>query len=156
MLNTVIIMGRLTTAPELKATASNLSVCGFCLAVNRNPGKNGAEAKTDFIDVVTWRNTADFVAKYFKKGQMMIVEGTLQTRTYEDKNGNKRKAVEVVARNVSFGESKRQDESHTAVADNIPAESPRGSSAGSEDVTLDSFPSTDLEQIDFSDDDLPF
>ena len=91
----------------MRHTASGLSVTSFTLAVDRNYSKAGTERQTDWIDVVAWRQTAEFVCKYFTKGQMMAVNGTIQTRSYEDKNGNKRKAVEIVANDVSFTGSKR-------------------------------------------------
>lgn len=103
MLNKVILMGRLTADPELKHTPSNVAVCTFSLAVNRRFNRN----ETDFIDIVTWRQQAEFVSKYFSKGQQMVVVGALQTRTWEDKNGNKRKSVEVVVDEVHFADSKR-------------------------------------------------
>lgn len=106
MLNTAIVMGRLTAAQELKNTTTGIAVCRFTVAVNRNYSKNG-EQETDFINVVAWRRTAEFLTKYFSKGAMIIVEGRIQTRDYEDKRGNKRKAVEIVAHNVQFGESKK-------------------------------------------------
>ena len=86
MLNKVILMGRITTDPELKHTPSNVAVCSFSLAVNRRFNRN----ETDFIDIVAWRQQAEFISKYFTKGQQMVVCGALQTRTWEDKNGNKR------------------------------------------------------------------
>ena len=101
MLNSVIIMGRLTADPELRTTTSNISVTSFTVAVDRNY-KNGDERQTDFIDCVAWRGTADFVSRYFKKGQMIAIQGSLQTTPYTDKNGNKRKAVDVIADKVSF------------------------------------------------------
>ncbi|MBE6988995.1 MAG: single-stranded DNA-binding protein [Ruminococcaceae bacterium] len=103
MLNKVILMGRITADPELKHTPSNVAVCTFSLAVNRRFNRN----ETDFIDIVTWRQQAEFVSKYFSKGQQMVVVGALQTRTWEDKNGNKRKSVEVVVDEVHFADSKR-------------------------------------------------
>ncbi len=114
--NISILMGRLTADPELKNTSNGTSVTSFTMAVDRGYQKAGEERKADFIDVVAWRNTADFVCKYFRKGSMIIVQGELQTRIYEDKNGNKRKAVEVVASNVSFGEVKAKDSSTPAAA----------------------------------------
>lgn len=105
MLNKAILMGRLCADPDLRQTTNGVSVCAFSIAVERNHS-NGGERQTDFIDVVAWRKTAEFVNQYFHKGSMIIVEGSIQTRSYQDKNGNKRKAVEVVADNVQFGESK--------------------------------------------------
>ena len=107
MLNKIIIMGRLTRDPELRRTQSGLPVTSFSLAVDRDfKGQNG-ERETDFIDVVAWRATAEFVSKYFTKGRMAVVEGRLQLRDWTDRDGNKRRAAEVVAENVYFGESKR-------------------------------------------------
>ena len=93
-INTAVIMGRLTADPELKTTSSGLSVLSFSVAVERNYQKEGEEKAVDFINVVAWRKTAEFVSKYFHKGSMIAVTGSLQTRSYEDKNGNKRKAFE--------------------------------------------------------------
>lgn len=116
MLNSVIIMGRLTATPELKTTTSGLSVTSFTVAVDRRFQKHGEEKQTDFLNVVAWRQTADFVCKYFSKGSLLAVQGELQTRNYEDKNGNKRTATEIVADNVSFCGSKK-DGSQGAAAD---------------------------------------
>ena len=101
MLNVSVLMGRLTAAPELKTTQSGVNVTSFTIAVDRNYSKDG-EKKTDFIDCVAWRNNADFITRYFGKGDMITVTGEIQTRNYEDKNGNKRKAVEVVVNAASF------------------------------------------------------
>ncbi len=108
MLNSIIIMGRLTSDPELRSTSSGLSVTTFTVAVDRNYAKPGEEKKTDFIPVSAWRSTADFVSKYFRKGSMIAVQGSLQTRNYEDKNGNKRVGFEVLADQVSFCGSKSE------------------------------------------------
>lgn len=105
MLNKVILMGRLTADPELRHTQSNIPVTSFTLAVDRTFGQ---DKQTDFLDIVAWRNTAEFVDKWFSKGMLVAVSGKLQTRTWEDKQGNKRKAVEVVADQVFFAESKKQ------------------------------------------------
>ena len=105
MLNRAILMGRLVADPELRQTPNGISVCSFTIAIDRNYAKD-RERQADFIDIVAWRQSAEFVSRYFAKGKMIIVEGSIQTRLYEDKNGNKRKAVEVVADNVQFGESK--------------------------------------------------
>lgn len=110
MLNVAAIVGRLVADPELKHTAGDVSVVSFTLAVGRSYAKAGTERQTDFIDVVAWRSTADFICRYFRKGQLMAVQGSIQTRTYQDKNGNNRKAVEIVADNVHFVESKRSNE----------------------------------------------
>ena len=110
MLNRCIIMGRLTYDPELRHTQAGKSVTSITLAVDRDfKGKNG-EKETDFIDVVAWGNTAEFLCNYFSKGRMTVVEGRLQIRDWTDKDGKKRKAVEVLADHVYFGESKPKDE----------------------------------------------
>lgn len=106
MLNKAILMGRLTADPELKHTPSNIAVTSFTLAVNRSYAKAGTERQADFIDIVAWRGTAEFVCKYFKKGSMMAVDGSIQTRSYTDSQGVKRKAFEIVADNVNFCDSK--------------------------------------------------
>ncbi len=102
MLNVVVLMGRLVADPELRHIPSGVATCTFRIAVDRNYVRAGEERKADFIDIVTWRQTAEFVCKYFRKGNLIAVEGSLQTRSYEDKQGNKRTAFEVVANNVSF------------------------------------------------------
>ena len=108
MLNCAIIMGRLVADPELRTTTSGISVTSFRVAVDRSFVKAGEERQADFIDVVAWRQTAEFVTRYFRKGSMIAVQGSIQTRNYEDKNGNKRTAVEIVADNVSFCGSKAE------------------------------------------------
>lgn len=110
MINSAVIMGRLTADPELRTTASGVSVTSFCVAVDRNYVRAGEERQADFINVVAWRQTADFVTRYFRKGSMIAVQGSIQTRTYEDKNGNKRTAVEIVADNVSFCGSRQSND----------------------------------------------
>ena len=110
MLNKVFIMGRMTRDPELRRTNSGTAVASFTLAVDRDfKDKETGEKATDFVDVVAWRQTGEFVSKHFTKGRMAIVEGRLQVRNYTDKDGNKRKATEIVADNVYFGDSKRDD-----------------------------------------------
>lgn len=109
MLNKIILMGRLTRDPELKRTQSGTAVTSFALAVDRDFKSQSGEKETDFIDIVAWRNTAEFVSKYFTKGRMAVVEGRLQIRDYTDREGNKRKAAEVVADNVYFGDSKSDE-----------------------------------------------
>lgn len=106
MLNKIVIMGRLTRDPELRRTQSGTAVTSITLAVDRDFKEQNGERQTDFIDVVAWRATAEFIAKHFSKGRMAIAEGRLQIREYTDKDGNKRKNAEVVADNVYFGDSK--------------------------------------------------
>lgn len=109
MLNRIILQGRLTRDPELRTTQAGVSVCSFTLAVDRDFKRDG-EKETDFIDIVAWRATADFVSKYFTKGRMALVEGRLQIREWVDKEKNKRRSAEVMAYNVYFGDSKPKDE----------------------------------------------
>lgn len=111
MLNKIVLMGRLTRDPELRRTTSGTAVASFSLAVDRDfKNKETGEKETDFIDIVAWRNTAEFVSKYFSKGRMAVVEGRLQIRPWTDKDGNKRRSAEVVADNIYFGDSKRDSD----------------------------------------------
>ena len=110
-LNHIVIMGRLTRDPELRRTGSGTAVASFTLAVDRDfSGKDGGEKETDFIDCVAWRQTGEFVSKYFSKGRMAVVSGRLQIRSWTDKDGNKRRTAEVVADSVYFADSKRDDQ----------------------------------------------
>ena len=113
MLNHIVVMGRLTRDPELRKTASGVSVTSFTVAVDRDFSQDG-QRETDFLDVVAWRNTAEFAAKYFAKGRMAIVSGRLQIRNWEDKDGNKRRTAEILAENIYFGDSKKEDDSGSA------------------------------------------
>ena len=110
MLNRIILMGRLTRDPELRRTGSGTAVTSFSLAVDRDFKSQSGEKETDFIDIVAWRNTAEFVSKYFTKGRMAVVEGRLQIRDWTDKDGGKRRSAEVVADNVYFGDSRRDSD----------------------------------------------
>ena len=115
MLNHITIMGRLTRDPELRRTGSGVAVASFTVAVDRDfGGRDGGEKETDFIDCVAWRQTGEFVSKYFTKGRMAVVSGRLQIRSWTDKDGNKRRTAEVVADNVYFGDSKRDGDSAPA------------------------------------------
>lgn len=145
MINNVTLMGRLTYEPELKLTPSGISVCRFQIAVDRNYAPKGEERKADFIDCVAWRSTADFVNKYFRKGSMLALSGSIQTENYTDKEGNKRKSVVVVANNVSFCGSK--SESGNAAASHSDEQ------RNGIDV---SYSADDFEEIVDDDDDLPF
>lgn len=109
-LNNITIMGRMTRDPELRQTAGGTSVCTFTLACERDYAPEGTERKTDFVDIVVWKQTAEFVSRYFSKGSMAVVSGRLQNREWTDKDGNKRKSAEVVADHVYFGESKKKDD----------------------------------------------
>lgn len=147
MLNTAILMGRLTADPELKTTNSGISVTSFCVAVDRRYQKDG-EKQADFLNVVAWRQTAEFICKHFRKGQMIAVQGSIQTRNYEDKNGNKRTAVEIVAENVSFCGSKSESENTTQ---NAPR--PSVNTIADDFTTL---PTDGAFSFDNDDDGLPF
>lgn len=120
MLNHITIMGRLTRDPELRRTGSGVAVASFTVAVDRDfPNKDSGEKETDFIDCVAWRQTGEFVSKYFQKGSMAIVSGRLQIRGWTDKDGNKRRTAEIVADNVYFGEAKNSNSSNSAPATNF-------------------------------------
>ena len=149
MLNTAIFMGRLTADPELRHTSSDTAVTSFTVAVDRSYVKTGAERQADFIDVVAWRSTAEFICKYFKKGQLIAIQGSIQTRSYEDKNGNKRKAVEVVADSVHFAEPKRDSAASGSTYHSRPDSMEPAAPAYSNGSV------GDFEEIP-SDDDLPF
>ena len=119
MLNHITIMGRLTRDPELRRTGSGIAVASFTVAVDRDfGGRDGGEKETDFIDCVAWRQTGEFVSKYFTKGSMIVVSGRLQIRNWNDKDGNKRRSAEVVADNCYFGESKRSNEGGSSYGGN--------------------------------------
>lgn len=114
MLNKIILMGRLTRDPELRHTGSGTAVASFTLAADRDYKGPHGEVETDFIDIVAWRSTAEFVCKYFSKGRMAIVEGRLQLRDWTDRDGGKRRSAEILAGNVYFGDSKKVSESDTS------------------------------------------
>ena len=116
MLNHIVLMGRLTRDPELRHTGNGTAVASFSLAVDRDYKGQSGEKETDFVDIVAWRSTADFVSKFFTKGRMTVVEGRLQLRDWTDKDGGKRRSAEVVAEHVYFGDSKQRFESDTASA----------------------------------------
>ena len=139
MLNNVVLMGRLTADPELKQTQNGVSVLSFSLAVDRDYTQQGQEKQADFINIVAWRLTAEFISKYFTKGQMMALKGAIQTRSYEDKQGNKRTVFEVVADKVYFCGSKEESNN----------KKPNPNNSGFDD--FDGF-----EEIGTNDDNLPF
>lgn len=140
MLNRAILMGRLTRDPELKQTPNNVSVATFSLAVDRNYQSDKDNKQTDFINIVAWRHTAEFVSKYFTKGQLVAVEGSIQTRSYQDKDGNNRTVFEVVADQVYFAEKKQN-----------------GNASEKQEEPQENFDVNDFEEFDAGDDDdLPF
>ena len=177
MLNHIVIMGRLTRDPELRRTGTGIAVTSFSVAVDRDFGKNeNGERETDFIDCVAWRQTGEFVSKYFTKGSMAVVSGRLQIRSWTDKDGNKRRTAEVVADNVYFGESKRSADSNASYGGNsyggnggsygnssyggssysapAPAAAPAAPSYGS--YPAPSAPASDFAMLEDDDAQLPF
>ena len=137
MLNHITIMGRLTRDPEMRRTGSGTPVVSFTIAVDRDfADKQTGEKETDFIDVVAWRNTAEFVEKYFSKGRMAVVSGRLQIRSWNDKDGNKRKTAEVVADNVYFGDSKKDESTGNQGGFNAPTPAQDFSVIEADDQTL--------------------
>ena len=137
MLNHVTIMGRLTRDPELRHTQSGTAVTSFTLAVDRDfKDKNSGETATDWISCTAWKGTAEFVSRYFQKGRMAVVDGRLQTRSYQDRDGNKRTAVEVVADHVYFGDSKRKESDGNAPEDELPENEPQDFSEAEDDGEL--------------------
>lgn len=154
MLNKAILMGRLTADPEHKQTPNGISVTSFSIACDRNFADKEGNRGTDFINIVAWRQTADFICKYFAKGRMIAIEGSIQTRNYEDKQGNKRTAFEVVAEQVYFADSKQGNDNQKSAATNFPA--PSAPAAFNEPAKGSSFSVGDFEEIDTDDSELPF
>ena len=149
MLNHIVIMGRLTRDPELRRTGSGIAVASFTLAVDRDFGnRDNGERETDFIDCVAWRQTGEFVSKYFTKGRMAVVSGRLQIRSWNDKDGNKRRSAEVVADNVYFGDSRRDGETGGYSAPAAPSYGGYSAPASS--------PASDFAMLDDDDAQLPF
>ena len=143
MLNKVILMGRFTRDPELRSTPQGISTCSFSLAVDRNFVRQGEERKADFINCVAWRQTAEFISKYFRKGSMVALEGSIQTRSWDDQDGKKRYATDVVVSQVYFAESKRDSQSAMGADDSF---------AGADDFGSLPDPISPMG----TDDDLPF
>ena len=155
MLNHIVLMGRLTRDPELRRTGSGIAVATLRLAVDRNYApKDGSPRETDFIDVVAWRSTAEFVCKYSTKGRMALVSGRLQIRPWEDKDGNKRTAAEVVADNIYFGDSKRDSEGYSAQP--APAPANYGQSPNFNSAPAYQPPASDFAMLEDDDSQLPF
>lgn len=145
MLNCVTLMGRLVADPEVRTTTTGKSVCTFRIAVDRSYARAGEQRQADFITIVAWESTANFVSRYFAKGSMIAVQGSIQTRSYEDNNGNKRTAFEVLAREVSFCGSRAETGSVAPAAAAAPAQAPAYQTAAP----------SDFEGIE-DDEDLPF
>ncbi|QNL43837.1 single-stranded DNA-binding protein [Oscillibacter hominis] len=152
MLNRILLMGRLVADPELRRTQSGTPVTSFRIAVDRDFKNQSGEKETDFIDIVAWRATAEFVAKYFAKGRMAVVEGRLQIRPWTDKEGNKRTSAEVVADNVYFGDSKRDGGGDSFAAPSYGA--PAGGGYRSAPSPVDAH--SDFAEIGEEDGELPF
>lgn len=150
MLNKSILMGRLTRDPELRYTQSNMPVCSFTLAIDRErKGPNG-ERQCDFIDCVAWSRTAEFVQQWFTKGMMAIVVGRIQSRTWEDKNGNKRVSIEIYCEEISFGETKKSRETQNTHPANVAHSAP--ASPAFDLPTTDS----DFSELTEDSDEVPF
>ena len=164
MLNHITIMGRLTRDPELRRTGTGIAVASFSVAVDRDfSGRDGGEKETDFIDCVAWRQTGEFVSKYFTKGRMIVVSGRLQIRNWTDKDGNKRRTAEVVADNCYFGDSKRDADSGSSYGGNTYGgnsygnaySAPAGNNYGYA-APAASTPASDFAMLDDDDAQLPF
>ena len=163
MLNHITIMGRLTRDPELRRTGSGIAVASFTVAVDRDfGGRDGGEKETDFIDCVAWRQTGEFVSKYFTKGRMIVVSGRLQIRSWTDKDGNKRRTAEVVADNCYFGDSKRDSDSGSSYGGNTYGggsygnySAPTGNNYGGYSAPAGA-PASDFAMLDDDDAQLPF
>lgn len=151
MLNKVFVMGRLTRDPELRRTQSGTAVASFSLAVDRDYKAQSGEKETDFFDVVAWRTTAEFVAKYFTKGRMAVVEGRLQVRPWQDKDGNNRRSTEIIAENIYFGDSKKDGSGNTGNYGAQAYTAPDGGYAAPTGGAYGGF-----AEIDEEDGDLPF
>ena len=150
MLNRIVLMGRLTRDPELRRTQSGTAVTSFSIACDRDFKSQSGEKETDFIDIVAWRGTAEFVSKYFAKGRMAIVEGRLQIRDWTDNNGGKRRSAEVIADNIYFGDSKRD-----SAPSDYGAPPPYGAPSGrGTPATMES--RSDFAEIGEEDGELPF
>ena len=169
MLNKAIIMGRLTRDPEMRYTQNNTAVCSFTVAVDRTYTPAGGQKQTDFLNVTAWRSTAEFIGKYFTKGRMIVVVGSIQTRTWEGQDGRKNYATDIVADEVFFGESKREGDSSTGAPSAYYPAAPTGGAyapAGAAPQTFEAAPPpmpqapVNLGEADFvpidTDDDLPF
>lgn len=151
MLNHIVIMGRLVRDPELRRTGSGVAVTSFTVAVDRDFGnRENGERETDFIDCVAWRQTGEFVSKYFAKGRMAVVSGRLQIRNWTDKEGNKRRSAEIVADNVYFGDSKRDGDSGSTYS------APAAPSYGEYSAPAASAPASDFAMLEDDDAQLPF
>lgn len=157
MLNHITIMGRLTRDPELRYTQSQTPVASFTLAVDRDyGGRDGGEKQTDFIDCVAWRQTAEFVSKYFQKGSMAVVSGRLQIRDWTDREGGKRRSAEVVVDNIYFGESRRRDSGESGSYGGNHGSSGESRSYSAPSSSSSSSNASPFAELDDGDGELPF
>ena len=165
MLNHITLMGRLVRDPELRRTGSGVAVASFRIAVDRDYApKDGGERKADFIDCVAWRQTGEFISKYFAKGRMIVVDGRLEMRDWTDKEGNKRTSAEVIVDNAYFGDSKRDGDSGSSYGGNAYGGNSYGGSSYSAPAPASSFggysapatPASDFAMLDDDDAQLPF
>ena len=154
MLNHITLMGRLVRDPELRRTGSGVAVASFCVAVDRDfAPKDGGERKADFINCVAWRQTGEFISKYFTKGRMIVVDGRLEMRDWTDRDGNKRTSAEVIVDNAYFGDSKRDGDNSGSYGGNTYA-APAAPAFGS--YSAPSAPASDFAMLDDDDAQLPF
>lgn len=149
MLNHIVIMGRLTRDPELRRTGNGTAVASFTLAVDRDFAPKDGQRECDFIDCVAWRQTGEFVSKYFAKGRMAVVAGRLQVRSWTDQDGNKRRTAEVVADSVYFGDSKKEKNQDAAQYSNQ-------AQTGYGNYIPDGYPASDFAMLEDDDAELPF
>ncbi len=157
MLNHIVLMGRLVKDPELRHTGSGIAVASFRIAVDRDFKNQNGEKEADFIDIVAWRNTAEFVSRYFTKGSLAVVSGRLQMRNWTDKEGGRRTSAEVVAENVYFGSSKREGGYSDGYSGGFSAPSDGGYSAPADSgFSAPSQPTSDFAMLESNDSDLPF
>jgi len=158
MLNTAIVMGRLTADPELKSTGGGVSVCSFTVAVDRRFKGQNEDRQTDFIRCVAWRQSAEFLARYFRKGSMVAVTGSIQVRNYEDKNGNRREAVELVADQISFTGERNPGNAGGGYRDEVPLPAPPPESRQQSAAPAPAYSTASAADFDeiAGDDDLPF
>ena len=156
MLNHIVIMGRLVRDPELRRTGSGVAVASFRVAVDRDfVSKDGGERKADFIDCVAWRQTGEFISKYFTKGRMIIVDGRLEMRDWTDKDGNKRTSAEIIVANAYFGDSKRDGDSGSSYGGNNYT-APAAPAYGGNTYSAPAAPASDFAMLEDDDAQLPF
>ncbi len=157
MLNHIVIMGRLTRDPELRRTGTGIAVASFRVAVDRDfAPKDGGERKADFIDCVAWRNTGEFISKYFTKGRMIVVDGRLEMRDWTDKDGNKRTSAEIVVANAYFGDSKRDNDSSASSGNSYGGYNSAQAAPSYGNYAPPAAPASDFAMLEDDDAQLPF